>query len=108
MINYLIRHYQQLLKTTSHTSHTADSLPVNSRPCSGSEVQQHALRNILKRMSASSQIRPSTSPWSSPVLLVKKKDGDYRFVVDYRKLNSITIMDLSNYNNYRVKYILQN
>jgi len=36
-------------------------------------------------------IRDSTSPWSAPVVVVKKKNGDFRMCVDYRRLNSITV-----------------
>ncbi len=44
-------------------------------------------------MQNSGVIRPSNSPWSSPVVLVRKKDGSHRFCVDYREVNSVTKKD---------------
>ena len=47
----------------------------------------------VQQMLSSNVIRPSNSPWASPVVMVRKKDGSLRFCVDFRQLNAATIKD---------------
>ena len=47
----------------------------------------------VQQMLASDVIRPSNSPWVSPVVMVKKKDGSLCFCVDFRQLNAATVKD---------------
>jgi hypothetical protein len=65
--------------------------PVNSRPYRYSPLQKDEIEHQIAEMIAAGVIVPSMSPYASPVLLVKKKDGQWWFCVDYRKLNAITI-----------------
>ena len=76
-----------------HTIKVTDPKPFKERYRRIPPHQFEEVRNHLKEMENIGVIRRSNSPWASPVVLVKKKDGSLCFCIDLRKLNARTIKD---------------
>ena len=78
-----------------HAIVTADNPPQSPRPRRVPPSWETEINHQLEEMMGANPpiCRPSNSPWSSDVVLVKKKDGSLRFAVDYRRLNAITKRD---------------
>jgi hypothetical protein len=65
--------------------------PIAQRPYRMNPLELEELKKQLPDMLSKGLIRPSASPWGSPVLFVDKRDGTIRLYVDYRRLNEVTI-----------------
>ena len=67
--------------------------PVHSKPYPLPHAMQETVDKELENMPKMGIIEPSTSPYASPIVVIRKPDGSNRVCVDYRKLNKITVFD---------------
>ncbi|XP_078249909.1 uncharacterized protein LOC144589343 [Pogona vitticeps] len=99
-LKMLLNKYQQvfsnkpgIVKGVMHRIHTGDAPPQAVSPYRVTGPYRDKVRKELDEMLRENIIVPSSSPWSSPIVLVDKPDGSIRFCVDYRKLNRVTTPD---------------
>ncbi|CAM2727912.1 unnamed protein product [Rotaria socialis] len=76
-----------------HEIKTIDHPPPTSKAYYSTPHKQEAMHQIIQELLQSGLIRKSYSNYAAPAMLVPKKDNAWRMVVDYKKLNSITIKD---------------
>ena len=76
-----------------HEINTANAEPVSQQAYKTNPIKKIFIEKEVADMEAKQLIRKSMSPWTSPVVIVEKKDGTKRFCVDYRRLNHTTKSD---------------
>lgn len=91
----LAHNFEQMGRTNlvKHSILTNDGRPAWTPTRRVPVHYQEELMEMIDDMLRNNIIRPSFSPWSSPIVLTKKKDGKLRLCVDYRKLNAMTVKD---------------
>ncbi|ETM47977.1 hypothetical protein L914_07435, partial [Phytophthora nicotianae] len=72
---------------------TGTHAPIKQPPYQVSKTEGDVMESEIQEYLDLGPIRPSTSPWVSPVPMIRKPDGGIRFCIDYRKLNSVTVKD---------------
>ena len=76
-----------------HEIKLADDMPIRCKPYPLLYAMREELRNEVDAMLEIGAMRPSTSPYASPIIMVKKKDGFNRVCIDFQKLIKITEVD---------------
>ncbi|GFO02736.1 reverse transcriptase [Plakobranchus ocellatus] len=96
----LLREFADVLtdvpgRTSAYTYDTklTSNVPVRKKPYPTPQALQAEFRKEVQAMMEAGIIEPSDSPYTSPPVIVKKKDGTNRYCVDFRQLNNITVFD---------------
>ncbi len=79
-----------------HEINTGDARPIKQRPRRPPRAFQGEEEKAIQSQLKAGIIKESTSPWASPMVFVRKKDGTVRPCIDYRKINQLTSMPASN------------
>lgn len=80
-------------QSTTMKIHLHEDKPFCYRPYRMSKTEQDTVKEIVDELLEKDIVRESESEYSSPVLLVRKKNGEQRLCIDYRKLNSLTVKE---------------
>ena len=80
-------------KLVKHSIDTGDARPFKQQLRRHPQAYLEFIDQHVDKMMEKGIVSPTSSPWSSNVVLVRKKGGELRFCVDYRKLNSLTVKD---------------
>lgn len=81
----------KLAKGFKHTILTNSEIPIANKPYRLPKVHEQFVETEIEKMIKQKLIRPSSSPWASPVVVVPKKGGKLRMCVNYIPLNRITV-----------------
>lgn len=102
-LNNLLQKYSNVFSANSqdrgrtglikHHIRTGDALPIKQRAYRVTPDQRAEIQAQVDELLKADIIEESYSPWAAPVVLVRKKNGTWRFCLDYRKLNAVTIKD---------------
>lgn len=77
----------------THKIDTGDARPIKQAPRRPPRAFAGEEEKIVQSQLEAGVIEESTSPWASPLVYVRKKDGSTRPCVDYRRLNEVTAKD---------------
>lgn len=92
-----VSHYPPICSSMSQVRHHINILP-NTAPVAKAGFRvplawRETLRQEIEKHCAAGRLRPSSSPWAAPAFLIKKENGKFRFLCDFRGLNNVTIKD---------------
>ena len=97
---HLVREFGSVFRSTpgrtsigEHEISVVDETTIRQKPYRVPYARREVVKKEILKMLDADVIRPSTSPWASPIVIVGKKDESVRFCVDYRKLNQVARFD---------------